>query len=96
MSREFVCKNCGNIGPTNGYGRLRGNVLVSTILWTFVIPGLAYSIWRRTGRGSCSKCGGTSLASLSSKYGKRAMEEFYLKEFSKTPSEKSSSYNSNY
>jgi hypothetical protein len=91
MSREFACKDCGHIGFSNGQGGLRGNFLVSSILWIFVIPGLIYSIWRRTGKGYCAKCGSTSLASLNSEYGKAAMEEFYMKQFSKNPPSSSSS-----
>ncbi len=85
MSREFVCKDCRHLGVPQGYGKLRGNFIVSTILWTFVIPGIIYSIWRRTGRGSCARCGSTALTSLDSSYGKIALEEYYIKEFSKTP-----------
>ena len=83
MSREFVCKDCRHLGVPEGYGKLRGNFLVASILWIFVVPGIIYSIWRRTGKGSCAKCASTSLASLDSDYGKIALEEFYMKEFAK-------------
>lgn len=83
MAREFACKDCGHIGTPDGYGQLRGNFLMSALLWTFVIPGMIYSIWRRCGKGTCPKCGGTSFASLNSEFGKLALEEFYAKEFAK-------------
>ncbi len=85
MAREFVCKDCGHIGIPEGYKKLRGNFLVSNFLWLFIIPGLVYSIWRRTGKGCCTKCSSTALASLDSEYGKYALEEFYLKEIVKKP-----------
>ena len=77
MTREFVCKDCEYIGKAKS-GK-RGNFLVSTLLWTFVIPGIAYSIWRMMGKNKCQKCGSTALASLDSEYGKYALEKFYLK-----------------
>ena len=77
----MVCKNCGHIAVPRGYKKLRGNYLVSTILWTFIVPGIFYSIWRRMGcAGSCEKCGGNSFASLDSKYGRSKMEEFYMEQ----------------
>ena len=83
MSRDFVCRVCKHIGVPRGQGKLRGSLIISTILWMFVLPGLLYSIWRRTGKGSCKECGSSDLASMSSDYGKIALEEFYMKEFSK-------------
>lgn len=81
MTREFACKDCEYIGEVKS-GK-RGNFIVSTILWTFVIPGIAYSIWRRMGRNSCPKCGSTSLARLDSEYGKYALERLYTQNLTK-------------
>lgn len=77
MSREYVCKDCGYIGPIKS-GK-RGSFWVSTILWTiFFLPGLIYSIWRMMGRNSCTKCGSTSLAKLNSTYGQYILERTCL------------------
>lgn len=77
MTREYVCKDCEYIGEVKS-GK-RGNFLVSTLLWTFVIPGIFYSIWRMTGKNRCKNCDGSHLATLDSEYGKYALEKFYLK-----------------
>lgn len=72
MSQEFVCKDCGYIGPSQG-SRSSGGFFSALIFLLFMIP---LKLFRKKGR--CSKCGSSSLASLSSKYGKAAMEDFYM------------------
>ncbi len=71
MSREFVCKNCGHIGVPDAPSG--GGFLAVMVFLLFLIP---LKLFRKKGR--CKKCGSSSLASLSSKYGKAAMEEFYM------------------
>ena len=82
MAKEYICRNCSHIGEVGGDG-LRGNILVSNILWIFVLPGLLYSIWRRMGRKSCRNCLSSSVIKLSSKDGKMMMEEILLKNITK-------------
>ena len=78
MKKEFICKNCNYIGEVDG-GEMRGNFWVSTILWTlYMIPGIIYSIWRRSAKKRCKKCGSGSLIKLNSAEGKKAMEKILL------------------
>ena len=90
MSREYVCKYCGHIGIPDG-AKSRNGFLSAIIFLLFMLP---VGLFRKKGR--CSKCGGTSLASLNSKYGKKAMEEFYMKEFTNNLPPKKPSTNSGY
>ena len=52
-----ACVNCGNVGP--GLKSVQGYFFVELLLWvTFIIPGIAYSIWRYCGpRNVCPRCG---------------------------------------
>ena len=47
MAKEFICASCGSPGkPKNA---IKGSIVVEIILWfSFLIPGLIYSIWRLT------------------------------------------------
>ncbi|WP_278395335.1 Pmp3 family protein [Acinetobacter venetianus] len=48
------CNNCGYVG----WSKNRGNFLITIVLLIFfVLPGIIYEIWRRTGLGNCSNCG---------------------------------------
>ncbi len=76
MAKEFVCKSCGHIGEAKG-GK-RGSFWAELTMWSFILPGIFYSIWRRIDKRRCSLCEGTSLADLNSPYGKVALEKFYL------------------
>ena len=52
-----ACRNCGFVGV--GQKQIQGWLFVELLLWvTFIIPGIAYSIWRYCGpRNVCPKCG---------------------------------------
>ena len=76
MSQEFVCKDCGHIGVPSGSSAGSG-FFSALIFLLFMIP---LKLFRKKGR--CNNCGSSSLASLNSKYGKAAMEEFYMNQLS--------------
>lgn len=52
---KLVCNNCKNISEQ---GLMKGNGWIEIILWlAYVIPGVIYSIWRRTGEKTvCLYC----------------------------------------
>jgi rRNA maturation protein Nop10 len=54
-----VCRNCGHTGKPER--KLKGSVFITIILLIcYIIPGIIYMIWRRTGlKDSCEKCGST-------------------------------------
>lgn len=55
MANKCVsCNNCSHVG----WSKNRGNFLITIVLLIFfVVPGIIYEIWRRTGLGNCSNCG---------------------------------------
>lgn len=56
----LVCNNCNNIAKT---GVMKGSGWIELILWlAYVIPGVIYSIWRRSEKNSvCPFCGKNQL-----------------------------------
>lgn len=67
---QAVCANCHYTGRAKK--PLKGSVLIAVILWIcFLVPGLIYSIWRRTGRVStCPKCGAVNMVPLDTPRGR--------------------------
>lgn len=75
MSDEMVCKRCGHHGKPES--KTRGSFWIEVVLWLcFIIPGLVYSLWRLTTRGTiCPKCGSEDLLPIDSPLGKKLMQE---------------------
>jgi hypothetical protein len=73
MSEDFICRLCGHIGPREL--NKKGKLSIEIILWLLLIlPGLIYSIWRRTGRFfACKECGTHHIVPLSSPLGREAL-----------------------
>ena len=71
----MICKNCGT--RHDGHTSLLGNGWVELVLWLlWLIPGLIYSVWRRTQRRpACAICGSVDLVSLGSPVGRRLSAE---------------------
>ena len=65
----WVCTNCRNlVDPAT-----RGGFLLECVLWLcFAVPGLIYSVWRRTSPKVCPSCGARVIPALSSG-GRRAL-----------------------
>lgn len=60
MSKRVICKSCGYKGRPKR--KKRGSLLISNVLWFFVVPGFLYSIWRMTSQYDvCPKCGSDEL-----------------------------------
>jgi rubrerythrin len=55
----FYCTVCSNKTRTP---KLRGNYWIEMFLWLYLIPGIIYSIWRRSGTPSvCPTCNKETL-----------------------------------
>ena len=70
MEGEFICRLCSHVGPREL--KKKGRASVEIILWLlFLIPGLVYSIWCRTGRWyACQECGHPGMVPIGSPMGK--------------------------
>jgi hypothetical protein len=75
MAKTLVCTQCGFVGQSSQ--ATRGNGLIEIVLWlTFIIPGLIYSIWRRSSPPSvCSQCKSQSLIPVDSPRAKKILED---------------------
>jgi uncharacterized membrane protein len=80
MNAQVICQDCGTIGTPIEV--IKGSFWIELILWLcFLIPGLIYSIWRRTKNSNiCSKCKSTSIIPTESPRGRKLMEEYAIKE----------------
>jgi hypothetical protein len=65
---RLVCTHCGTADRT----RLPGSGWIELVLYLFyIVPGVIYSIWRRTGSPACAACGQRSLISAQTPVGQR-------------------------
>lgn len=57
MSKDLkICRNCGH--EVKGKRVTRGSFLIELVLWTMILPGLLYTIWRKTSQyEACPSCG---------------------------------------
>ncbi len=76
MNTSMICAKCGTIGAPNKAAR--GGCLVELALWLFfLIQGLIYSIWRRTGpKNACPSCGSTDMVPIDSPVGKELSSKY--------------------
>jgi hypothetical protein len=71
-----ICATCGTRGtPTQ---RDKGSGLIELVLWLcFIIPGILYSIWRRSGLSNCCRsCGSGDIIPIDSPRGRKLAAEF--------------------
>lgn len=75
MKQEFICKACGFTGTP--IKKKKGNGWIELILWfCFGIPGLIYSIWRRSNRPKvCARCGSGDVIPTDTPVGKKLVAE---------------------
>ena len=94
MATASVCTQCGNISqPKLG---VKGNGLIEIILWLFfIVPGIIYSIWRRSGQKNvCVKCKSDQVIPIDTPRAKKILEESgvsqeaYLEDIKKDEDEK--------
>lgn len=64
--KMIICRNCGHEGAAER--ELKGHFLITLILLLlYIIPGIIYMVWRRTGlHDSCAKCGSQNVVPLGS------------------------------
>lgn len=57
MAKDTICRNCQTVGKPRK--SMPGNPAIEIALWLcFIIPGLVYSMWRRSkAKVECAKCG---------------------------------------
>ena len=75
MVKTLICTQCGFIGqPSHA---TKGSGLIEVVLWlTFIIPGIIYSIWRRSSPSQvCSKCKSQTLIPVDAPKAKKILEE---------------------
>lgn len=62
---QYYCTSCSTYVPNKG---MKGNGWIELVLYFFyLVPGIIYSLWRRTGNtGVCPNCKSASLISASS------------------------------
>ena len=67
---KVICQNCGQAGVAEK--TLKGHFLITLILLLcYVLPGIVYMIWRRTGlKNRCAKCHSENLVPEGSAVGR--------------------------
>ena len=71
-----ICTHCGT--ANRGQRALSGSGWIELVLWLFwLLPGLIYSIWRRTGTKTCHACGRRDLVGLQTPAGRKLVREYH-------------------
>lgn len=72
-AQVMVCATCGHHGAAAV--KTRGSFAIEVVLWLmFIVPGLVYSLWRLSTRGTaCASCGGTTLVAPDSPVGRKML-----------------------
>lgn len=76
-SDRQICTTCAHRGYPITV--TKGRTIIEIILWLcFLLPGLAYSLWRiSTRREACPSCGNSSMIPETSPIGKKICQEHY-------------------
>ena len=76
-SYSRICKQCGSITKTAD--SLPGNGWIEVVLWLcYLVPGLIYSIWRRTKKNlACSSCGSREIVGVTTPVGRQLLSEHH-------------------
>lgn len=63
MAKQVYCNNCGVVSEAG----LKGSTWITFVLLLFyIVPGIIYMIWRRTGTGQCRACGSSNVVPCNS------------------------------
>jgi len=70
-----ICKDCGSAGEPGSL--TNGSIVIEIILWLcLLIPGLIYTIWRRsTDHDVCRSCGSTAIIPMDTPVGRQLVKE---------------------
>ena len=76
MQGPIICGNCGSVSPEARKGT-RGSLILEIVLWcSFILPGVAYTIWRRKGKPNCPQCGNENIMPLNTPGGQETQRRF--------------------
>ena len=66
MDKQMMCKHCGTISIPKK--KVPGYFFIELLLWClFILPGLAYTIWRLTNKQNiCPACKASNMIPLNS------------------------------
>jgi hypothetical protein len=68
-----ICTRCGTASATPS---MPGSGWIELILWMYIVPGMIYSIWRRSNKShTCHACGCKDLIPIYTPAGQRLLEE---------------------
>ena len=75
MTSQFICTRCGYTGEMSQ--AKKGSGVLEIVLWfCYLIPGLLYSIWRRSARPMCCPvCKSLDIVPTHTPAGKKLLEE---------------------
>jgi ribosomal protein L37E len=77
MEETFICTACGYMGEPKKV--VKGSFLLELFLWLlFLLPGLAYSVWRlATKHKACAKCGSPNVVPTNSPIGAELVKKYH-------------------
>ncbi|MDP1886131.1 hypothetical protein [Polaromonas sp.] len=74
----LICKQCGTLNE-KGSSSLPGSGWIEVVLWlAYVVPGIIYSIWRRTKRNAtCAACASRELIQVGTPVGAQLIKQYH-------------------
>ena len=72
-----ICKQCGTLNEAGD--SLPGSGWIELVLWLcYIVPGLIYSIWRRTKRNAaCAACSSRELVQVGTPVGSQLLQQYH-------------------
>lgn len=70
-----ICTRCGTASASP---EMPGSGWIELLLWMYILPGLIYSIWRRSKKSeSCPACGCKELIPMATPAGQRLVQQYH-------------------
>lgn len=74
----IASKICTRCGTASAAPQMPGNGWIELILWMYIVPGLIYSIWRRSKKSAaCPACGSKDLIPVETPAGQRLVVQHH-------------------